>query len=131
MGIALTVPLFFDSVPGMLWYAALMGVGYGAFMSVDMALMTQVLPQSLRRQQRIHRQGPGHSHQRGECAADPEPGAVRLSVEPARQRLPMAVRLGDGVRVRRSVFRAAHQIGQVSAVRGWIERGEECDVEAC
>lgn len=47
MGIALTVPLLFDSVPGMLWYAALMGVGYGAFMSVDMALMTQVLPKSL------------------------------------------------------------------------------------
>jgi MFS family permease len=47
MGIALTVPLIFGSVPGMLWYAALMGLGYGAFMSVDMALMTQVLPKSL------------------------------------------------------------------------------------
>ncbi|HEY0686766.1 MAG TPA: MFS transporter [Steroidobacter sp.] len=47
MGIALTVPLIFDTVPGMLWYAALMGIGYGAFMSVDMALMTQVLPKSL------------------------------------------------------------------------------------
>lgn len=47
MGIALTVPLFASSVPAMYWYAALMGLGYGAFMSVDMALMTQVLPKSL------------------------------------------------------------------------------------
>ena len=47
MGIALTVPLFAGSVPAMYWYAALMGLGYGAFMSVDMALMTQVLPKSL------------------------------------------------------------------------------------
>jgi MFS family permease len=46
MGVALTIPLFAGSVPGMLWYAALMGVGYGAFMSVDMALMTQVLPKA-------------------------------------------------------------------------------------
>jgi MFS family permease len=47
MGIALTVPLFAGSVVAMYWYAALMGLGYGAFMSVDMALMTQVLPKSL------------------------------------------------------------------------------------
>jgi MFS family permease len=46
MGLAVTVPLFADSVSGMYWYAALIGLGYGAFMSVDMALMTQVLPQS-------------------------------------------------------------------------------------
>ena len=48
MGIAVTVPLFMPTVPGMVWYAALMGIGYGAFMSVDMALMTQVLPRSLK-----------------------------------------------------------------------------------
>jgi MFS family permease len=48
MGAAVTVPLFVPSIPGMLWYAALMGIGYGAFMSVDMALMTQVLPKSLK-----------------------------------------------------------------------------------
>lgn len=45
MGLALVVPLVMASVPGMMGYAALMGIGYGAFMSVDMALMTQVLPQ--------------------------------------------------------------------------------------
>ena len=48
MGLAVTVPMFVPTIPGMLWYAALMGVGYGAFMSVDMALMTQVLPKSLK-----------------------------------------------------------------------------------
>jgi MFS family permease len=48
MGVAVTVPLFMPSIPGMIWYAALMGIGYGAFMSVDMALMTQVLPKSLK-----------------------------------------------------------------------------------
>lgn len=47
MGLAVTVPLFMPNIPGMIWYAALMGIGYGAFMSVDMALMTQVLPKSL------------------------------------------------------------------------------------
>ena len=47
MGLAVTVPLFMPTIPGMIWYAALMGIGYGAFMSVDMALMTQVLPKSL------------------------------------------------------------------------------------
>jgi MFS family permease len=44
MGAALVLPLLMASVPGMMGYAALMGIGYGAFMSVDMALMTQVLP---------------------------------------------------------------------------------------
>src|SRR3546814_3873150 len=42
MGAALTVPLFLPSLQGMLIYAALIGIGYGAFMSVDMALMTQI-----------------------------------------------------------------------------------------
>jgi MFS family permease len=45
MALALVVPLVLASVPGMMGYAALMGIGYGAFMSVDMALMTQVLPE--------------------------------------------------------------------------------------
>ena len=31
---------------GMWAYAAIIGVGYGMFMSIDMALMTQVLPKS-------------------------------------------------------------------------------------
>lgn len=44
MGLALVVPLLAASVPGMIGYAVLIGIGYGAFMSVDMALMTQVLP---------------------------------------------------------------------------------------
>ena len=46
MGVALTVPLLMPSLQGMLIYAALIGIGYGAFMSVDMALMTQVLPKA-------------------------------------------------------------------------------------
>jgi MFS family permease len=44
MGIALLVPLLMPTVEGMYGYAVLIGLGYGAFMSVDMALMTQVLP---------------------------------------------------------------------------------------
>src|SRR3546814_6759930 len=41
MGAALTVPLFLPSLQGMLIYAALIGIGYGAFMSVDMALRSE------------------------------------------------------------------------------------------
>ena len=44
MGAAMVVPLFMPSLVGMYGYAALIGLGYGAFMSIDMALMTQVLP---------------------------------------------------------------------------------------
>ncbi|WP_256731335.1 MFS transporter [Sphingomonas sp. dw_22] len=44
MGMALLVPLLLPTVEGMYGYAVLIGLGYGAFMSVDMALMTQVLP---------------------------------------------------------------------------------------
>ncbi|ACT60359.1 MFS transporter [Hirschia baltica] len=46
MGLALTAPLILPTVQGMLIYAAVIGLGYGAFMSVDMALMTQVLPKA-------------------------------------------------------------------------------------
>src|SRR3569623_1211681 len=46
MGLALVVPLFHPTVQGMYGYAVLIGLGYGAFMSVDMALMTQVLPKN-------------------------------------------------------------------------------------
>jgi MFS family permease len=44
MGVALIVPLLMPTMQGMYIYAVLIGLGYGAFMSVDMALMTQVLP---------------------------------------------------------------------------------------
>lgn len=44
MGAALIVPLAMPDLEGMYGYAALIGIGYGAFMSIDMALMTQVLP---------------------------------------------------------------------------------------
>ena len=44
MGAALIVPLVMPNLEGMYGYAALIGIGYGAFMSIDMALMTQVLP---------------------------------------------------------------------------------------
>jgi MFS family permease len=46
MGSALLVALLVPSLRGMMGYAALIGLGYGAFMSVDMALMTQVLPKT-------------------------------------------------------------------------------------
>jgi len=46
MTAAMTVPLLTASIDAMYAYAVLIGVGYGAFMSVDMALMTQVLPKT-------------------------------------------------------------------------------------
>jgi MFS family permease len=45
MAAAVTAPLVAPSIPGMIVYAVLIGIGYGAFMSVDLALMTQVLPE--------------------------------------------------------------------------------------
>jgi MFS family permease len=45
MAAAVAAPLIAPSVGGMIAYAVLIGIGYGAFMSVDLALMTQVLPQ--------------------------------------------------------------------------------------
>ncbi|PVM84502.1 MFS transporter [Caulobacter radicis] len=44
MALAVTMPLLAPTTGGMLAYAVLIGLGYGAFMSVDLALMTQVLP---------------------------------------------------------------------------------------
>jgi len=44
MALAVVAPLASRSVPGMFGYAVLIGLGYGAFMSVDLALMTHVLP---------------------------------------------------------------------------------------
>ena len=46
MGAAMTAPLISPSMTGMWVYAGVIGIGYGMFMSIDMALMTQVLPQS-------------------------------------------------------------------------------------
>jgi MFS family permease len=44
MALAEFTPLVSPTVAGMFGYAALIGLGYGAFMSVDLALMTRVLP---------------------------------------------------------------------------------------
>lgn len=46
MALAVAMPLAFPTTGGMMSYAVLIGLGYGAFMSVDLALMTQVLPPS-------------------------------------------------------------------------------------
>ncbi len=46
MGLAMLAPLLFPTMGGMWLYAGVIGIGYGMFMSIDMALMTQVLPQS-------------------------------------------------------------------------------------
>ncbi|MDC7684151.1 MFS transporter [Asticcacaulis sp. BYS171W] len=46
MGVAMVVPLILPDMSGMQIYAALIGLGYGSFMSIDMALMTQVLPKT-------------------------------------------------------------------------------------
>jgi MFS family permease len=44
MAAAVAAPLLSPTIGGMYVYAVLIGLGYGAFMSVDLALMTQVLP---------------------------------------------------------------------------------------
>jgi len=44
MALALAIPVIFPTPAGMLAYAAVIGVGYGAYMAVDMALMVDVLP---------------------------------------------------------------------------------------
>lgn len=44
MALAVIAPLTSPTIPGMFGYAVLIGLGYGAFMSVDLALMTRVLP---------------------------------------------------------------------------------------
>jgi MFS family permease len=44
MAAAVAAPLVAPTIAGMIVYAVLIGIGYGAFMSVDLALMTQVLP---------------------------------------------------------------------------------------
>jgi MFS family permease len=44
MAVSYLVPLFWRTESGMLVMAAVLGLGYGAYMSIDMALMTQVLP---------------------------------------------------------------------------------------
>jgi MFS family permease len=46
MGCAMLVPLLQPDMTGMWIYAAVIGIGYGMFMSIDMALMTQVLPET-------------------------------------------------------------------------------------
>lgn len=46
MALALAIPVLWRSPTGMLAYAAIIGIGYGAYMAVDMALMVDVLPSS-------------------------------------------------------------------------------------
>ncbi|WP_347290900.1 MFS transporter [Kluyvera georgiana] len=44
MAVGLLLPLIMPTLTGMYIYAAILGLGYGAYTSIDMALMTQVLP---------------------------------------------------------------------------------------
>ncbi|GAB4062705.1 MFS transporter [Angustibacter speluncae] len=51
MSIALAVPLFVPTVTGVLVYSFLLGLGFGTYISIDLALMTEVLPAKLASQQ--------------------------------------------------------------------------------
>lgn len=44
MAIGLLIPVLMPTLTGMYIYAAILGLGYGAYTSIDMALMTEVLP---------------------------------------------------------------------------------------
>lgn len=46
MGCAMLAPLARPDMGGMWIYAVVIGIGYGMFMSIDMALMTRVLPET-------------------------------------------------------------------------------------
>jgi hypothetical protein len=46
MGCAMVAPLVLPNMTGMWIYAGAIGVGYGMFMSIDMALMTQCCPRA-------------------------------------------------------------------------------------
>ena len=46
MCVAMAAPLLMPTMSGMWIYAAVIGIGYGLFMSIDTALMTQVLPKT-------------------------------------------------------------------------------------
>ncbi len=47
MAAALAVPLFVPTVTGVLVYSFLLGLGFGTYISIDLALMTEVLPAKL------------------------------------------------------------------------------------
>ena len=47
MSIALAIPLVVPTTSGVLAYAFLLGLGFGAYISIDLALMTEVLPARL------------------------------------------------------------------------------------
>lgn len=47
MAIGLAVPLVFPTTTGVLVYSFLLGLGFGAYISIDLALMTEVLPVSM------------------------------------------------------------------------------------
>ena len=44
MSVALAIPLFVPTTTGVLAYAFLLGLGFGVYISIDLALMTEVLP---------------------------------------------------------------------------------------
>lgn len=47
MALALAIPLFVPTVTGVLVYSFLLGLGFGTYISIDLALMTEVLPARL------------------------------------------------------------------------------------
>lgn len=47
MSVALVIPLIAPTQAGMLGYAFLLGLGFGVYISIDLALMTEVLPKRL------------------------------------------------------------------------------------
>lgn len=47
MAIGLAVPLVLPTTTGILIYSFLLGLGFGAYISIDLALMTEVLPTSM------------------------------------------------------------------------------------
>ena len=117
MSIALAIPLVVPTEAGVLAYSFLLGLGFGAYISIDLALMTEVLPKSLTRgEQRRPRPGdPGPGHH---AAAGAEP-VDRGRPGEADRWLPGAVRVRHRLR---DAGRHRHRADQERAMTAAAER---------
>ena len=108
-GIAAVLLVIWPSFGTTLVAGAFLGAGYGAFLSVDQALVTQVLPDA-----RDPGEGPGHHEHRHQRAPGDRAGRGGARHRPA-GRLPGAVRVRRDLHLPRRDHGLPHQVDQVGA----------------